>query len=36
MWRFYYDKQRLQLFAQRAELLRKQYNMPIKVLQFLS
>lgn len=28
MWRSYYDKERLQLFAQLAELLRKQYNMP--------
>jgi hypothetical protein len=28
MWRSYYDKQRLRLFNQLAELLRTQYNMP--------
>jgi hypothetical protein len=29
MWRSYYDKQQVQLFNQLAELLRKQYNMPL-------
>ena len=29
MWRSYYDKQRLRLFNQLAELLRTQYNMPL-------
>jgi hypothetical protein len=28
MWRSYYDRERLKLFAQLAELLRKQYKMP--------
>ena len=29
MWRSYYEKQRLRLFAQLSELLRSQYNMPL-------
>jgi hypothetical protein len=29
MWRSYYDKQQVRLFNQLAELLRKQYNMPL-------
>src|SRR6185436_4770825 len=29
MWRSYYDKQRLKLFRELAELLRTQYNMPL-------
>jgi hypothetical protein len=29
MWRSYYDKQQVHLFNQLAELLRKQYNMPL-------
>src|SRR5713101_6860844 len=29
MWRSYYEKQQVRLFNQLAELLRKQYNMPL-------